>query len=272
MSENKTVADRLMERLETAIEAAELNDHPVFALCAEPLPPVRLPTLFAGDDAPLVKNFNSPPSLRYAGFDLEHSGNSRIIQGELRRALIPGIKILELWRDGALIYAVEATWQPCWGDPPDGSLRVNPLALSEPVYLFAELSDLIYREATPKPAQIRYWVSFRRLESTGKFAWLGRKTLDDAFHDTGFTRSRQDATAPDMDKIVSWEKPSIDAGAVAYEILREVYNWFGISDDGIPYTKKLPNGEMAIDPQALKNAGQPMKFDPAQSSSAPSPS
>ena len=47
----------------------------------------------------------------------------------------------------------------------------------------------------------------------------------------------------------------IDAGAVAYELFEEVYHLFGISDDGIPYTKKNPNGATAIDRDALTKAG-----------------
>jgi hypothetical protein len=93
---------RLLSDLKAAIELAQLTEHSVFALTAKPSPDARLTTLFAGNDAKLVRNFNNPSKLRNAGFSLEHDGNSRIVMGELRRVLIPSWKILELWRDGLL--------------------------------------------------------------------------------------------------------------------------------------------------------------------------
>jgi hypothetical protein len=47
----------------------------------------------------------------------------------------------------------------------------------------------------------------------------------------------------------------IDSGVVAFQIVQEVYHWFGISDDGIPYTKRNVNGVIAIDRDALIKAG-----------------
>jgi hypothetical protein len=95
--------DQVDQRLEAAIEVAQLTDHSVFALTAKPWPDVRFTTLFAGSDTKLVHSFNHPLKLRSAGFSLEHDGSSRIVMGELRRALIPSWKILELWRDGLLV-------------------------------------------------------------------------------------------------------------------------------------------------------------------------
>jgi len=224
----------------------------VFALTAKPWPDARFKTLFAGKDARLVQLFNNPPPLRRAGFSLEHDGNSRIVMGELRRALIPGWKILELWREGTLIYAVDALVQPFWGSPrPGRSLQLNPLALAEPVYLFAELSRLIYEESTQRPERVEYRVRFERLVLDGKLASLSEGPLGPFFFGDG------NHSAPDskMDKTIIWEHGSIDSGAVAYELVQEVYHWFGVSDDGIPYTKKSANGNVVIDPDALRKAG-----------------
>lgn len=240
-------------RLETAVELAQLTECPVFVLAAKPSPNARFRTLFGGNDATLVQLFNNPPRLRRAGFSLEHDGNSRIVMGELRRVLIPGWKTMELWRDGTLIYAVDAFVQPLWGSPrPDGSLRLNPLALAEPVYLFAELSRLIYEESTQKPQRVEYRVRFERLVQDGKRASLGEGPLEPFF----FGNSNQyDAPDSKMDRTITWERGDIESGAVAYELVQEVYHWFGVSDEGIPYTKKHADGTTVIDPEALKKAG-----------------
>jgi hypothetical protein len=253
MDEKNLDEDPVGRRLETAVELAQLTEFPVFGLAAKPSPHARFRTLFAGNDAMLVQLFNNPPRLRKAGFSLEHDGNSRIVMGELRRVLIPGWKTIELWRDGTLIYAVDALVQPFWGSPrPDGSLQLNPLALAEPVYLFSELSRLIYDESTHKPQRVGYRVKFERLVYGGKRASLGEGPLEPFFFGNGNWRHAPDSK---MDRTISWERGDIESGAVAYELVQEVYHWFGISDDGIPHTKKLANGTIVIDPEALKKAG-----------------
>jgi hypothetical protein len=254
MDQNHLKEDPVAQRLEAAIQLAQLSEHSVFALTAKPWPDAGFRTLFAGNDATLVRNFNNPPRLRRAGFSLEHDGNSRIVAGELRRAVIQGWKVLELWRDGTLIYAVDAFVQPLWGSPrPDGSLLLNPLALAEPMYLFAELSGLIYQESRQKPQHVGYRVHFERLAQDGKPASLSEGPLDTIFFASG---ERHNASASDMDRAITIDwGDNIDPGAIAYQLVQEVYHWFGISDDGIPYTKINPNGETVIDRDSLIKAG-----------------
>ena len=90
MDQKHLEEDRVAQRLEAAVELAQLTDRVLFALTAQPWPNARFKTLFAGNDATLVQLFNNPPRLRRAGFSLEHDGNSKIVMGELRRVLIPG--------------------------------------------------------------------------------------------------------------------------------------------------------------------------------------
>lgn len=243
--------DSVARRLESAIELAQLSERAVFALVAKPWPEARFKTLFAGSDSTLVRKFNNPPMLRRAGFSLEHDGNSRIVMGELRRVVISSWKIMELWRDGSLIYAVDAFVQPLWGSPrPDGSLQLNPLALAEPVYLFAELSRLIYEESTQKQKRFEYRIRLQGLIQDGKRASLGEGPLQPFFFGNGHY-----APESGMDRAIAWGHEQINSGAVAYDLVKEVYNWFGIADDGIPYTKKDASGATVIDPEALKKAG-----------------
>jgi hypothetical protein len=246
--------DQINERLEAAIKLAQLTDHCVFALTAKPTPDAHFTTLFAGTDAKLVANFNNPPKLRSAGFSLEHDGNSTIVMGELRRVLIPSWKIMELWRDGLLVYAVDALVQPFWGSRrQDGYFRMNPLALAEPVYLFAELSRLIYQESKRKPTHVEYRICFERVGEKDKPASLSTGQLDPVFFETG---DRHMAPASSMNRAVTIEwSDDIDSGVVAYQMIQEVYHWFGISDDGIPYTKRNVKGVTAVDRDALIKAG-----------------
>jgi len=252
MNENVSTANVVSHRLLEAIEQAQLNKQPIFALAAEPLPNARFPTLFAGPNNGLVGLINNPPTIRRAGFDLE-TGDSRIIRGDLRRALVQDWKVLELWRDGLLMYAVDAYVQPCWGKrAKGGDLRVNPLALCEPVYLFAELSRLVYEQSTVKPKSVTYQAFFKRLAEDGKLARLSEGPLHPTLFEGGPNHVAPDS---EMERSIIWQRPEMDPGAIAYQLLQEIYHWFGISDDGIPYTKKTANGTIVIDPDALAKAG-----------------
>jgi len=241
------------QRLDAAVALAHLSGRPVFALASKPQPDSRFRNLFGSREASLVHNFEHPPVLRRAGFSLEHDGNSRIVMGELRRVLIPSWKVMELWRDGVFLYAVDALVQPFWGSPrkKDGSLQMNPLALAEPIYLFALLSNLIYEESVTPPHRIEYRIRLDCLIQNGTTASLSEGALDPFFFGNPLTHP---APASTFDRTIVWQTGKIVAEVVAYELVKEVYNWFGISDDGIPYTVNS-DGTVAIDPQALTRAG-----------------
>ncbi len=253
MDQKSLNEDPIDQRLESAVDLAQLTERAVFGLTARPWPPARFKTLFAGNDAALVQLFNNPPKLRRAGFSLEHDGNSKIVMGDLRRAVVPGWKIMELWRDGTLIYAVDALVQPFWGSPRSGgSIQMNPLALAEPVYLFAELSRLVNEQSLQKPQHTEYRVHFERLAHDGRGASLSEGPLQPFFFANG---NQHFAPESRMERTITWEGANIESGVAAYELIQEVYHWFGISDDGIPYTKKNANSATAIDPEAIKRAG-----------------
>jgi hypothetical protein len=253
MDQKSLNEDPIDQRLERAVELAQLTESSVFGLTARPWPPARLKALFAGNDATLVQLFNNPPKLRRAGFSLEHDGNSKIIMGELRRAVVPGWKIMELWRDGNLLYAVDALVQPFWGSPRSGgSIQLNPLALAEPIYLFAELSRLVSEQSLQKPQHTEYRVHFERLNQAGSQVSLSEGPLQPLFFGNG---NQHFAPESRMERTITSEGANIESGALAYELVQEVYHWFGISDDGIPYTKKDPDGVTVIDPEAIKRAG-----------------
>ncbi len=127
------------------------------------------------------------------------------------------------------------------------------MALAEPVYLFAELSRLICEESTRKPNQVEYRIRIERMGEKEKPASLSDGQLDPVFFESG---DRHIAPASDMNRSVTIDwRDDIDSGAVTYEIVREVYHWFGISDDGVPYTEKNAHGATVIDREALIKAG-----------------
>lgn len=55
----------------------------------------------------------------------------------------------------------------------------------------------------------------------------------------------------------SWPGGEIRPAVIAYRLVREVYRWFGLDDDDIPYTAVSEDGENVIDPEAIRRGGRP---------------
>src|SRR5258706_3953217 len=98
-------------------------------LSAYPAPPSELRTLFMGPNDSIRRRLEKPPTLRYAGFDLETGDQGQSISGEKVRVASGDRKILELYRDGTFVFACRADdWFLAWASP-KGEQRINPLAL-----------------------------------------------------------------------------------------------------------------------------------------------
>lgn len=66
------------------------------------------------------------------------------------------------------------------------------------------------------------------------------------------TSSRGDKIAPDENNSfpVSWEG-EINPGEVAFQLVRQVYEWFGVDHDRIPYTEKT-GGKLVISGEEIR--------------------
>jgi hypothetical protein len=156
---SSVTTEELHNRLATALRGAEIASYPIFYLAASAMPNADLSGIFVTDSA-VSRAIDNPPSLRPGGFDLSHGQRSRIIEGRSRGLIIPGWKLLEVFRDGTIIYAVEANSSPCWWGSthtPKSGLIINPLALFETIYTFVALTRIAFIQAkTPTQGGIYY--------------------------------------------------------------------------------------------------------------------
>ena len=139
----------LADRINEALSAVNLKTKPHIILSATPEQPVEINNLFEGRNSLSVQLLDMPPTIRDAGFDLNIGNVSRIVNGKLRRAVEPDYRLLELWRDGTLIFTATGDSDfLSWGqyaaetDP----LRINDYAICESVYLFCKLAKEIYAQ------------------------------------------------------------------------------------------------------------------------------
>jgi hypothetical protein len=98
--------EAVFRRVQRARRDVGYEGKPTFSLASWPLQPADFPNLFESREATVVRLLESPKRLRNGGFDLSTRRLSTIIEAQLRRCMIPGVKILEVWRDGFLAFVV----------------------------------------------------------------------------------------------------------------------------------------------------------------------
>ncbi|MFI5395775.1 MAG: hypothetical protein ACHQ9S_09605 [Candidatus Binatia bacterium] len=248
------VADRatLMEgKLTEAVRVVGLDALPTYVLAAMPRRLIDLPTLFQSRNAPLVKLIDNPPELRRSGFDLATDESSRIIAGRLRRAVLTGYKLLELHRDGALIFVARGDDTAlCWGrlQRQSDAPLINQLFLIETTALLLKLAFAVYRDHLPADDYVDFHLRFLRMRKDAKLCRLEAGPLQSFGLDV--------REAPDESgSFTATAKIGDEAPQeTAFRLLGEVYVWFGFEAEQIPYAStKDPR---AIDEDAIVVAGR----------------
>ena len=76
-----------------------MSSTPTFVYTARPTTRVRLRGIFA--QGPLKELIENPGTLRYAGWNMETQGQSRIVKGEYLEVAVGERKTNQLYEDGA---------------------------------------------------------------------------------------------------------------------------------------------------------------------------
>lgn len=247
---SSVTTEELSNRLANARRTANLTSCPVFYLAAITTPATDLSGIFVTDSA-ITRTIDHPPKLRPGGFDLSHEQRSRIIEGRSRGVMIPSWKLLEVYRDGTIIYAVEANSSPCWwgsSHTPKNGLIINPLALIETIYTFAKFTRIVFGEATPPIQGAVYHLGFSNLTAGN----VPTRLMPGPLTSWGWNVPEELKTAPRPDACfeVKWEQSEIHPETISFVLAREVYRWFGFEDDKIPYVSNNKH-EPAIDPNEM---------------------
>jgi hypothetical protein len=243
-------SNRLVRRLREAQASAGLQERPTMLLAAWTQQRVEIPTLFESQATDVVQLLENPPRLRNGGFDLNTRRPSEIIQGKLRRTKSTGNKLLEVWRDGVLIFAAPGDeWHLCWGMRSDDTtgLRINNHALAETTFLFSKLAIKLYEHAVPQPGKLKFSMSLGAMTMFGKPCSLYPHPPDPYGLWVDETRY---APADSWQGTVETERLGADPAVTSYRLLAELYAWFGFNADQIPYVDgaKTPP---RIDPNLL---------------------
>ena len=209
---------------------------------AVPVPASELRTLFMATDGSIRRLLEKPPTLRHAGFDLETGDQAQIVDGEKVRVANGDRKILELYRDGTFVFACRADdWFLAWASQ-RGQQKINPLALVEVIYSFSDFYSHVLRDLKQPATEIQFRVDLRNMHDRGVKTLLGPYAANS--HAQEFGMDLREAPQNDWTVTKRVSAANYDPAATAYALVREIYLWFGIDEDKVPYVKT--EGDAAV--------------------------
>jgi hypothetical protein len=249
-AENKTYTEKNGARIEKALTYEDIGKKRNIILSAYPNQPGELKTIFLTTDGSIRKHLENPPILRHGGWSLETLDQARIVRGEMIRVTNGDVKVIDLYRDGSLIFAGLADNNfLAWGDSPLKQ-KINAVAIVEIIYSFVNFYKLVLKDFKELPKEVIFGVQFRNMHLDGIKNYLVPYKLGSIPHI--FDDEKQDAPDNNGSFAKSFLAQDYDVAIIAYEILKEVYLWFCLEEDKIPYVKS-ENGLKMVEADAIKN-------------------
>jgi hypothetical protein len=225
------------ERMDAAIKQLDLTA--IFALIATPSYALDLKGLFQSRSHALVGLLDAPPEVREVGFDINAGGNSQI-HGRLRRAQIEHSKLLEIHRDGVIIFiASSGTEGLCWGNRKRQERHglINQLALIEMVYSFCIFCENAYRSELEDGDEFNLQLNIQQRDQFQHPFLLEPGPLKQ-FSGNIARESPSHSLSVKAQLIYGSQSPE----RWAIILLSEFYALFGYEEDLIPYTESSGEG------------------------------
>ncbi len=238
-TEAEAADKKLNERVAFALQHQAMDQQRALVLAACPRPVGELRTVLASHDGSIRRRLERPPILRQSGFSLETLDQARIVNGELIRVTNGDRKVIDLYRDGPMIFGALAdssflAWK--------NDCRLNSIALIEAVYSFARFYQLVLSDYRKRPEEVLFRVELRNMHLGGDKSFL----LPYSSGSSDFMSAEGKREAPTS----AWAKelPVItegyDPARVAATLVRELYFWFGHWEKVIPYVKVVDDVQL----------------------------
>lgn len=234
------------KRIEKTLNAIGLSSKRSFILIAYPGSPVDLKTLFSSEPDSLKLKLENPPTIRKSGFDLRTLDNAKIQGGKFCRVEHVRRKIIDLYRDGLLVVAFDGSEDfLCRSAPHEKvDLRINPVVLIEAIYTYVLFYNLVIKDMQTEPKKINFRVDLKNFHLNNKKSYL----MPHEIGSRGFFFGLNIFPAPDNNwtNNIEIKRTDFNINESAFEILKEIYLYFGIGPEKIPYTKEI-EGKRLID-------------------------
>lgn len=231
-----SISDKVRkERISAARVAVGRNDSPLVYYTASAEGDCDFPTLFKSRSERIVRLVETPPQLREQGFEIWAGDYSEILLGRLRRNVITGHRLIDLWKDGLFVFIAPGDeaflgWRMGGEDRP---IHISNFVLAESVLVFCWLMNFVFAEADPKPPVIRLAVGFDNLRRPSGLPTLSRAP-EGPMRFQGETKIAPDGTV-EVSQLA--ETVSYDPEQLAYLLLAKIFNWFGFESTSVPYVE-----------------------------------
>lgn len=246
--QKKSNGDRIDRRIATALEYEGLKNGRNVSIAAYPNEALELRTIFLSTPDSIRKRLENPPILRYGGWNLRTLDQAKILRGEMIRVGNGKRIMVDLYRDGTMIFAGQGDHQfLAWHD--EAKQKINPVALVEILYEFFAFYILVLDDFEKKPSEFAVRFNLKNLHQ-------GRVKTSLAPFTAGtfaqmFDYEKQEAPDDVMTIQKRFQTESYDSTAYAFAMAKEIYLWFGLEEDKMPYVKE-ENGKKFIDIGAIK--------------------
>jgi hypothetical protein len=233
---NSVAEEDMLQRVDQAFVASDLRGKPALALAAMPINATDFPGLFRSRHEAVVQLLEHPPQLRNNGFNLIKDVPAQMVGGTKRRAFVPENALLELWRDGTLIFACRAdehflSWPPSLDGKIRPVLAINTLALIECAYLFSSLAMKIYQSAEPQPEEMEFTLFLQNMTRERPSTLAVPSSSRPPF----LIKLGNAAPEQGLRRTLSVNIKTVTPGVVAFRIAALVFEWYGVEHDRIPF-------------------------------------
>jgi len=236
------------KRMDAALDAVDMNLKRAMILSAYTDSLVNLETLFSNDSESLKHNLENPPKIRESGFGLRTLDKARIVKGKFCRVTKRNRKVIDLYKDGALVAVLKADEDfLCWAMK---EFVINPVPLVESVYNFVQLYELVINDMSKKPQNIYFRTDLRNFHLDE----IKNKLVPGGLNELGHIFTDEMHFAPDSNwnDVFEIKTENFEVSSIAYAIVEKIYVYFGIEIEGIPYTKEK-NGKKYIDIKMIQS-------------------
>ncbi len=246
--QKKSNGERIDQRLARALEYEDFKDDRSISITAYPTEPTELKTIFLSSEGSIRRQLENPPILRYAGWNLRHLDQAKILRGEMLRVANGRRIMMDLYRDGTFIFVGRGDHQfLAWHDA--AKQKINPIALTEILYEYFAFYQRVLADSATMPKEFTARFDLKNLHLGGLKTSLSPYQAGSMSQ--LFDHEKKDAPDSEITIVRTFSTDGYDATVYAYQMAKEVYLWFGLEEDKMPYVTE-ENGRKFIDVAAIK--------------------
>ena len=251
--EKKIIEDKIEERINKTLEHDDIRTKRVFIISAYPKQTTILKTIFNTSGDGIRKALENPPILRQAGWSLETLDRAKIVRGEMIRVTNGNRKVIDLFRDGVLIFAGLADGKfLAWGKSEEKP-KISSIGIVELVYNFVSFYQMVLQDCNQPPQSFSVRIDVKNMHLNGVKNYLSPYTSQSFSQMFDDMEDAKEAPDNEHSIVIDFNTENFNVGKIAFEVLKEFYLWFGLEEDKIPYVKE-EGGIKMVNPEAIVNA------------------